>query len=159
MRSKSRQIVRASRHRRWHGLPVLSLASALHLLLAGASLGAEEQASPAPIQPNVFAGRVVDHQGQPVVGATVAVAINEGGFIHYANPFHVTTHGPNEKVLFFFTAVNGRAEGKTQTGDEGSFRIENLKKGTYSLLAVHNDRGISVLNEVRQPNADAPIEV
>jgi hypothetical protein len=114
---------------------------------------------PGPPPLNVFEGRVLDHAGQPVTGATVVVAEAESGFISYSGPDSIFAFGADEKILFFFTKRNGHASGRGMTDTKGRFVLEGLKPGKFNLLAVHAEKGITVVHGVEQPNQGNPVDV
>lgn len=108
---------------------------------------------------NVFAGRVVDHKGQPVSDASVAVVCDDGGHVFYKGGRRLQLFGADERFLFLFPKRNGLAKYETRSDNNGYFSIRGLKTGDVHVLAVHPQRGISVRMSVQQPNELEPMEI
>jgi protocatechuate 3,4-dioxygenase beta subunit len=108
---------------------------------------------------NVFEGRVVDHSGQPVPSATVAVACADGGYVGFSGGSRAWSWGVDDKFLGFLPKRNGRGSGQTVTDKDGCFRIERLRPGKVHLIAVHEERGIEVALNIEQPSAGALSDV
>lgn len=131
----------------------------LTALSAGLTAAEPPEVKKKPKPLNVFEGRVLDADGEPVAGATVHVADAEVGFIYYGGPDSIYASGPDERVLWFFKRRNGRRSGQADTDDNGRFVIKGLKKGEYTLLAVHPKKGTAIKERISQPNAGEPIDV
>jgi len=129
------------------------------MLIAGSAVRGEPQQAAGP-KLNVFEGRVFANDGTtPVPLAYLAVAEVETGFISGGGPGEVFAGAPNEKVLLFFTKVNGRRSHVGQADAEGRFRIEGLKAGNYMLVASSEQHGVVILTKVTQPNEGNPLKV
>jgi protocatechuate 3,4-dioxygenase beta subunit len=119
---------------------------------------AEEPVAGQPPE-NVFAGRVLDHAKKPVEGATVAVITTGEGFMFYRAPGEMHLWVSDDKLWGLFTRRNGKRSAKTTTDADGKFEIRSLHEGKYHVLAVHPERGMIVVPDVRQPNADKPVDI
>ncbi len=110
---------------------------------------------------NVFQGRVLDHKGQPVAGASVGVVDSKRGFLSVwgGRDGKVFAHGPDEKLLFFFSKPNGKRADTTNTDKKGRFSIRNLKHGNYTLLAHHSDIGVAIIKSVEFNKAASSVVV
>jgi hypothetical protein len=84
-----------------------------------------------------IAGRVLDAGGQPVDGASVRVTPERGGS----------------------AARVGDGRSSTLTDVDGSFRIEDLGAGTYTLLAFHSDHPQSRLSGVEAGRRDVTLQL
>ncbi len=148
-------------------MPIVSILA--QLLIAGPLQPAESTPAPppatagatqAPEPLNVFRGRVLDHATrEPVAGAKVLVAAAEKGVIHYARPELAGAYAPDDKVLLFFTKRNGKRSAEVVTDTDGRFLVRGLAAGQYNVMAVHAERGVAIMENVSQPNDDAPLDV
>jgi len=108
---------------------------------------------------NVFKGRVLDHEGQPVAGATVGVADAKDGFISVWGEGEVHAFAPEEKVLFFFSKPNGKRADQTTADEDGRFTVRSLKHGAYTLLATHPEKGVAIIESVEFSKAASSVVV
>ncbi len=128
----------------------LTLAAAI----APQTLGQDQQESTTKL--NVFAGQVVDQNATPVPEARVYAADASVGFIFYDSPTSVFAHGPTERFLLFFPKANGKGSEDATTDKHGNFKMIGLRAGSYDVLAVHPEKGITIVRDVDQPNEDEP---
>lgn len=117
-------------------------------------------------------GRVLDSDGNPASGATVAVADTTYGYILQMGVTMAvtdTTHGhilqmmdisSSEQIDGFawFVIHSGRA-GKDRTNDAGEFTIRGLRPGTYNLVAMHAEKGASLLQDVDVSDDARPLDL
>lgn len=140
------------------GLFLTGLATPVALGQAEAEDAGTDTALKPPASPvNVFAGTVVDAEGNAVVGATVAVADVESGRISWEGT--VSAFAPEEKVLLFFTKRNGKRAGTTTTDEQGQFAFRGLKYGRYNLAVVEPTLGVTLLADLPFSHSGEPIRI
>lgn len=140
------------------GLVLTGLATAVVRGQSEAEDAGTDTASKPPASPvNVFAGTVVDAEGNAVVGATVAVADVESGRISWEDS--VSAFAPEEKVLLFFTKRNGKRAGTTTTDEQGQFAFRGLKYGRYNLAVVEPTLGVTLLADLPFSRSGEPIRI
>ncbi len=102
---------------------------------------------------NRLAGRVwTPEKKTPAAQAYVTAVAAEGGFLIYSGPSEVMAFVPGEeKVFLFFAKPNASRSGSVLADSEGRFAIDGLKPGKYHVLAVHGERGMTLLRDVEQP--------
>lgn len=100
-------------------------------------------------------GRVLDSDGNPASGATVAVADTTHGYI-----LQMMDISSSEQIDGFawFVIHSGRA-GKDRTNDAGEFTIRGLRPGTYNLVAMHAEKGASLLQDVDVSDDARPLDL
>lgn len=109
---------------------------------------------------NVLHGRVLDEKTrEPVAGVIVAVAAVDVGGIFWQGGNMVQAYAPEEKVLFFFSKLNGQQAGQHTTDAEGRFEIRNLAYGDYNLAAILPGKGLTLREGVAFEKKTGPIEV
>ena len=143
----------------WYNRPIHpNSILALLLILAPLCVADDKQTASPAAKLNVFKGQVVDNDLKPVAGAKVYAAKTEGGYIAYQGGNEAYVWGDDDKVLWFFTARNGKGSGKATTRSDGSFTITGLQKGRFSILVVHKDKGITAVSE-NLPKEDLTIKL
>jgi protocatechuate 3,4-dioxygenase beta subunit len=118
---------------------------------------AKKKHQPKPL--NVFEGRVLDHEQNPVADALVHAVRSDNGYLSCSGPDRVYSFARDQKFFFFFPKRNGRGSGETRTDDQGRFVIQGLRTGKIHVLAIHPERGIAVATNVEQPNAGKGLDV
>lgn len=118
------------------------------------------EASP-PLTPlNVISGQVLDHEGNPVPDAQVALARTEGAIIIYQGGDQpIDTYGSDKRVLLLFTARNGRSTMVVKTDKDGRFKAEGMMDGEYNLLACHPTRGVVIMPNAASPDDEKELRV
>jgi hypothetical protein len=100
--------------------------------------------------------------GQPVSGATVAMAHADKAYIFVQNEAEVVTWGPTEKRLFFIPKRNGKTACDTTTDEQGRFTLKSFvsMSAKYSVVAGSQKAGLAILENVR-PNdyAEKPLRI
>ncbi|MFH1418195.1 MAG: carboxypeptidase regulatory-like domain-containing protein [Planctomycetota bacterium] len=159
--------MRATKTRSWSLVPLILLG-----FLTASTLAQSESSQTDPNEPqedtkkakeiagtNVLEGRVLDHEGKPVAGATVGVADPERGYVGVLGGSAVQAWAPEEKVLFFFSKPNGKRADTATTAEDGAFTFRNLRHGVYTLLAVHAEKGVGVIESVEFKKAASSVVV
>jgi protocatechuate 3,4-dioxygenase beta subunit len=149
------QADRRLRRQRWVEGFLVAFAAAT-LGVASPARAVEESGTPSI---NVLTGTVVDHEGKPVADAKVVACHAREGYMWYQSPEEVFCFASEKRFLLFFTRVNGKRSDETKTAEDGSFHLRSLAEGSYQVLAVHPERGITLLPRVEQPNEEAPLRI
>lgn len=111
---------------------------------------------------HVFEGRVLDADGKPVSEARVNVAATENGFIHWSggdNVFAYVGNQTDEDFPWFSDQGNFGDTGGVRTDAKGEFSIPKLKHGSYTLLAAHKSKGVTVMDGVEFDEDSKPLDV
>ncbi len=114
----------------------------------------------APAQ--VIKGRVLDADGKPISEASVNVADTKNGFIMWSGDDNVFAYAGDEADEEFPWFSNQRRFGDVdgvRTDANGEFSIPTRKHGSYTLLAAHKDKGVTVMDGVTFGANSTPLEV
>ncbi len=106
---------------------------------------------PPSIPINELKGVVVSKEdGKPLAGVTVAMAHAEDAWLWFGPEGALGAQGPKEKVLFFFTKLNGLTACEAVTDHEGRFTFSSFRSTSqrYTVAACHKTYGACLLTSV-----------
>ena len=127
-------------------------ALAVTLLVAngGIVVMADGETPPQDSSLDSLCGVVVDYLGNPVPEACVYAVEYLSGSIDYNSPDDVSMQA-RSAYPFYFPMVNSRGCGKTIADANGRFEITGMYAGTFTVLAVHPEHGMGVIEYAANP--------
>lgn len=122
----------------------------------------QEAASSAPSMACIR-GRVLDVGRQPVANAVVAFAHELDGTINYSGGRLASGVERRAREMPGVQPPAGRIAGDSRTRDDGMFQIDGLVSGRFTLMAVHEKKGVAVVENVSAsiatPHSAEPVEI
>ena len=107
-------------------------------------------------------GQVLDHDGEPVSGAIVAMADSDKGAISVMGSDQVFAYrsSPGDAEFPWFDSESRMQQSMQTTSDsEGNFSIRDIQPGSYNIIAVHKTKGVTVMKDVAIEKGSKPIKV
>ncbi len=109
-----------------------------------------------------FQGRVLDQEGGPVSGATVAITDAEQGHLFWHGGddiFAYAAQSGEDGPTWFMRVSDAGRSGQTETDHQGEFSIPRIRYGSYDLLVVHSEKGAAIVEDLAFEEDAEPREV